>query len=172
MIGTKINKPIDVEIYANAANWCNANNCTIKDKGEYYEVVPIPEPSLDEVKAAKLIEIKNWTAAAITGGFISAGVRYDSDTDTQITMQGIATAATANPVLFENEYPEGAPVRGYDEGATDKTVHMLSIADITRFCTDLSLHIGECKKRGWQLQQAVATAETVEDVEKITWPEG
>ena len=28
--------------YADIAVWCNANGCTIEDKGDYYEVVAIP----------------------------------------------------------------------------------------------------------------------------------
>lgn len=159
-----------LDAYTAAAEWCNTNNATIEDKGDYYEVVPIPEPSLDEVKAAKLIEIKDWTASAITGGFISAGVRYDSDTDTQITMQGICLAV--DTPRFAEEYPQGCPVRGYDEGSTEKTIHFLDATAVKLFCADLSAHIGNCKKRGWQLQQAVAAAQTVEDVEKITWTEG
>lgn len=42
MIGTKINKPIkDYNYYAQIAQWCNINNATIEDKGDYYEVVAI-----------------------------------------------------------------------------------------------------------------------------------
>ena len=50
MIGTKIYKPIDEEKYSKVAEWCNENNATIEDKGEYYEVVAIVphEPTLQE----------------------------------------------------------------------------------------------------------------------------
>ena len=57
MIGTKIYKR-DMSQYSKLANWCNENNATIEDKGEYYEVVAIPAPSLDELKAQKLTELK------------------------------------------------------------------------------------------------------------------
>ena len=41
MIGTKLYKdnPNDMDKYSDVAVWCNANNATIEDKGEYYEVV-------------------------------------------------------------------------------------------------------------------------------------
>ena len=41
MIGTKLYKdnPNDMNKYTDYAVWCNANNATIEDKGEYYEVV-------------------------------------------------------------------------------------------------------------------------------------
>ena len=43
MIGTKLYKdnPNDMDKYSDVAVWCNANNATIEDKGEYYEVVEI-----------------------------------------------------------------------------------------------------------------------------------
>ncbi len=55
MIGTKLYKdnPNDMDKYSDVAVWCNANNATIEDKGEYYEVVEItaPEPSKEELLA-------------------------------------------------------------------------------------------------------------------------
>ena len=60
MLGTKIYKDkFDNEKYSECANWCNANNATIEDKGEYYECVAIPAPSLDELKQAKINELKS-----------------------------------------------------------------------------------------------------------------
>lgn len=62
MIGTKFYKPLEtqeqLDSYSQAAEWCNSNNATIEDKGEYYEVVEIPAPSLEEVKTAKINELK------------------------------------------------------------------------------------------------------------------
>ena len=50
MIGTKINKPTSIDEYSKVAEWCNENNATIEDKGDYYEVVAIVphEPTLQE----------------------------------------------------------------------------------------------------------------------------
>lgn len=59
MIGTKFYKDnFNTEEYAKCAEWCNSNNATIADKGEYYECVAIPAPSLDELKQAKINELK------------------------------------------------------------------------------------------------------------------
>ena len=62
MIGTKFYKPVEpqeqLDKYSAAAEWCNANNAVIEDKGEYYEVVAIII-TLDEAKAAKIAELKN-----------------------------------------------------------------------------------------------------------------
>lgn len=59
MIGTKFYKGQFMDIkYAECAEWCNSNNAMIEDKGEYYECVAISAPSLDELKAQKLTELK------------------------------------------------------------------------------------------------------------------
>ena len=43
MLGTKLYKgKCANKEYADLAVWCNANNATIEDKGEYYECVAIP----------------------------------------------------------------------------------------------------------------------------------
>ena len=51
MIGTKIQKPIeDLDAYSQCAQWCNENKAFIEDKGDYYEVVAIPEPTVEELQ--------------------------------------------------------------------------------------------------------------------------
>lgn len=57
MLGTKIYKT-DMSKYTDCAIWCNANNATIEDKGDYYEVVTLPLPTLEEIKTAKIAELK------------------------------------------------------------------------------------------------------------------
>ena len=53
MIGTKLYKgKYTNKEYADLAVWCNANNATIEDKGEYYECVAIPPhvPTIEEIQ--------------------------------------------------------------------------------------------------------------------------
>ena len=58
MIGTQFNKEnLDLNAYSQAASWCNVNRAVIEDKGEYYEVVPIPDLTLDEIKQEKLKQL-------------------------------------------------------------------------------------------------------------------
>lgn len=129
----------------------------------------LPTPSLDELKTAKLQEVDVWTANKITGGFISTAsgesVTYDSDKDTQLTMQGIAL--NVNTPLFASEYPNGCPVRGYPINSVSKHVYMLNAEQILRWCADLSMHIGTCKQRGWELQAMVKACATNEELEAI-----
>lgn len=54
MIGTKLYKgKYTNKEYADLAVWCNANNATIEDMGDYYECKALPAPSLEELKQAK-----------------------------------------------------------------------------------------------------------------------
>lgn len=52
MLGTKLTKPLSntssIE-YAELASWCNKNNAVIVDQGGYYEAVPVPEPTVQEM---------------------------------------------------------------------------------------------------------------------------
>lgn len=173
MLNEKIYKPIQSQAqrdqYSALAKWCNKNHATIEDKGEYYECVAIPNPSLEELKAQKLAQVDSWTANKITGGFISSAsgepVRYDSDKDTQITMQGIAL--NVNTELFAEKYPNGCPVRGYIKGEDIKSVLMLSAEQVLQWCADLSIHIGTCKQEGWIKQAEVNASSTEEELDAI-----
>ena len=63
MIGTKLYKSkFTNKEYADLAVWCNANNATIEDKGEYYECVAIPPhiPTVDEIQKQLTDGVQNW----------------------------------------------------------------------------------------------------------------
>lgn len=130
---------------------------------------PNEEYTFEELKAQKLELVDAWTADKITGGFISqctgSPVRYDSDKDTQLTMQGIALNVSTE--RFANEYPLGCPVRGYKEGESEKTIQYLNAAQVYTWCADLSSHVGACKQQGWSKQAEVAAALSKEDLDAI-----
>ena len=123
------------------------------------------------MKAKKRIELDTLTGQKITGGFnMPIGdktVKFDSDIETQITMQGIAVNAENEE--FIKRYPEGVPIRGVAENKTEKEKFYLNGVGVLAFCVYLSEHIGLCKQRGWELQQAVDLAETVEELEEVNW---
>ena len=66
-IGYKICKPCEnqeeLNHYAEVAKWCNANNATIEDKGEYYEVVEIAPPTQQEINEAEIQRLKGELSA-------------------------------------------------------------------------------------------------------------
>lgn len=78
MIGTKIYKN-DMKNYTDCAIWCNANNATIEDKGDYYEVVTLPLPTLEEIKDAKIAVLKAERDAAEVEPITYNGNLYDYD---------------------------------------------------------------------------------------------
>lgn len=147
----------------------------IKWNGESWEYEeeekekPQPEPTFEELKEQKLMEVNSWTAGKITGGFVSsvtgAPVTYDSDKDTQLTMQGIAL--NVNTELFAEKYPAGCPVRGYAQGSETKSIYMLNPQQVMNWCADLSMHIGTCKQAGWAKQAEVQAATTKEELDAI-----
>lgn len=136
-------------------------------------VYPKPAPTdaelLPAAKQKKLAEISQWTAANITGGFISSAsgepVRYDSDVDTQLTMQGIAL--NVGTPLFAEKYPDGCPVRGVAEGKDSKEVFWLKPSQVMQWMADLSMHIGSCKQEGWKKQSEVEACKTVFELNNI-----
>lgn len=151
-----------------------------RDYAEYQEWLSqgnTPQPAhtdeelLASARAKKLQEIDAWTAERITGGFISnctgVSVKYDSDKDTQITMQGIAL----NAANIATAYPSGIPVRGYVGDATLKTKQFLNGTQILQWWADLSRHIGQCKQIGWDLQAAANDpSANADSIKAIVWP--
>ena len=78
MIGTKIYKA-DMSNYTECAKWCNANNATIEDKGDYYEVVTLPLPTLQEIKSAKIAALKAQRDVSEVEPIIYQGYSFDYD---------------------------------------------------------------------------------------------
>ena len=143
----------------------NSIGTLLEKKAEREYIVP----TLAELKEEKIAEVDAWTADKITGGFISECtgeiVRYDSDKDTQLTMQGIALNVSTE--RFKNEYPDGCPVRGYKEGETIKTIQYLNASQVYTWWSELSSHVGACKQQGWSKQAEVAAALSKEELDAI-----
>lgn len=127
--------------------------------------------NLEDRKLLKLTEINSWTKAKIIGGFVStasgASVTYDSDEDTQSTMQTMYVATKSPDFANHPDYQGVIPVRGFADGSTVKTVFYLTATQVQKFMDDLALHIGKCKQAGWAKQALVEKASTVEDLNNI-----
>lgn len=151
----------------------NITNYTISEK----PLVPI---SFEEEKAKLLLKVKRWTRNKITGGFVSTcyngeSILYDTDTDTQITMQFAKNCCDSD--RFAEELPDGLEVRGYeqvdvDEDGTlvfskDKTIYYFSPEQIKTWNEDFALFLRECKKEGWMKQAEVNACTTKEELAKV-----
>lgn len=128
-------------------------------------------PTIDELKAIKLLEVDNWIADKITGGFISEctgkPVRYDSDRDTQNTVSSDLNTIYLSPEKFNEKFPNGYPMRGYPENANIKQVYFLTKEQLLQWNVDLGLHRGTCKQNGWVKQAQVEEALSKEDLDAI-----
>ena len=70
----------DGEDYPEIAAWCNANRCYIKEitpdkEGRRFEIVEVPQKSLDEAKAEKIAEL----TAAKNHQLNTGGLEYEED---------------------------------------------------------------------------------------------
>ena len=144
------------------------------DKWEYEEIPKDKEPeppTFDELKAAKMAEVDVWTESKITGGFISQctgnPVRYDSDRDTQNTVSSDLNTIYLSPEKFNENFPNGYPMRGYPENTNIKQVYFLTKEQLLQWNVDLGLHRGTCKQNGWVKQAQVEAALSKEDLDAI-----
>jgi len=80
MIGDKLykNNKDDMEQYTETAQWCNANNAHIEDKGEYYEVVENPAPSKED-KIAELDAKYTWQKALLIEQYTDDMLHEDTE---------------------------------------------------------------------------------------------
>lgn len=144
------------------------------DKWEYEEIPKDKEPeppTFDELKAAKMAEVDVWTADKITGGFTSrctgSPVKYDSDRDTQNTVSSDLNTIYLSPEKFNENFPNGYPMRGYPENANIKQVYFLTKEQLLQWNVDLGLHRGTCKQNGWIKQAEVNAAQSKEELDAI-----
>lgn len=69
MIGQKIYKT-DLSNYTEVAQWCNANNATIVERDDYYEVVPVVHIVTIEDQERELFEKIEVLKSAYAGAML------------------------------------------------------------------------------------------------------
>lgn len=96
MIGTKIQKTDENRaFYEECANWCNeTQKARLEDKGDYIEVVAIPEPTAEEKQERLQRQMTNAVQAALdafaqTRGYdgIMSACSYSNSTDAQFKLE-------------------------------------------------------------------------------------
>ena len=88
--------PNTISRYCEVAQWCNDNRAYIEDKGDYYEVVAIPEPTSEELAAAALAQAKAERAALVEKATVTVdGMTFDADETSQNRLSRGITAALA-----------------------------------------------------------------------------
>lgn len=159
MIGNKYYKK-DGGYEPEIAIWCNNNNATIVDNGDYYEVVKI-EISIDNLKSSKKQEINQAREQAR----LDEGAEYDNDLfDIDEKSQANITAIVS--MLMANNVPEQF-VSIY-RSKTNKD-HSFNKAQMVELGTVIGAKVTGIYKKSWDLKEQIDKANTVEEVESIKW---
>lgn len=108
MLGTKMYKhEFDEELYAQYADWCNANNCTIEDKGDFYEVVEVDISDLEQqFKKENLKSEINAINIKISElrGVSECAISVDGNNEYDVFVDG--NLVTMNETQFLNYFDE------------------------------------------------------------------
>lgn len=157
-IGTKFDKKnYDGELYTQAARWCNeSQKARIEDKGDFYEVVALPEPSLDEMKAAKLNELRATFDERVSGTIDAHDYQMQFDISDSLKMQGAIQ-------LLETT---GA-TEGYLTLANDETVYHVPLEVMKAVLVDMLSAYAACHARKQEIRAAISSAQTAEDLDAI-----
>lgn len=155
MLGTKIYKN-DMSNYSTVAVWCNQNNATIVDKGEYYECVLIPAPALDEIKADKIAELKIARDTEELSPVSYGGYMWDFDDKAQMRINGgIVALSDGGTITWTSA--DNVEIRGVDADDLRNVIKSASVRSN-------AVHV---KYR--ELRERVERANTVEEINNIEW---
>lgn len=155
MVGTKIYKT-DMSNYTDCAIWCNANNATIEDKGDYYEVVTLPLPTLEEIKTAKIAELKTERDSREVEPITYQGYSFDYDSKAR---EHINAAIIALEVA-------GASATLTWTTADNKDVSVTA-ADLRGVLTAVAVRSNKLHVAYRDAKEKVLNATTKEEVEKV-----
>lgn len=158
MIGTRFYKgQLSNEDYVSAATWCSETQlATIDDMGDYYEVVALPQPSLDDIKEEKIAELKHARDIEEVADIEVNGhvFDYDENARERINAAIIALELTQGTITWTLA----------DNTDTDVTAQDLKYVIAMVAQRSNSLHIKYRK-----LKEQVLSAQTAEQVDRIIW---
>lgn len=158
MLGAKFYKgKYKDEDYAECANWCNETQlATIEDKGEYYECVAIPAPSLDELKQAKINEFKFKRDSLEVEPISYQGYRFDYNDKARdrINAAIIALDITGQSIEWTT---------------ADNTNVAVTAQDLRNIIAAVALRSNALHVKYRNLKEQVLACSTAEEVAEIVW---
>lgn len=155
MLGTKIYKN-DMSNYTECAIWCNQNKATIEDKGDHYEVVTLPLPTLEKIKDAKIAELKAQRDAREVEPINYQGYSFDYDSKAR---DRISAAITALEIL-------GASVTLTWTTADEQDVKVTA-SDLRGIIAQVALRSDKLHTAYRKAKEKVETAITKAEVENV-----
>lgn len=146
-------------------------------------VPPQVEPSLDQLRQAKLAELNKAAANAYVDGFYSSAsgtkLWYDSDVDTQNVLNrqyliALSTPEVYSTTVFFAGLPAGVtPVRARPHATNPdsaKNIQLINAAQMVQLGTDLAAAWAAVKATLWSLQAKVYATTTADALTAINWP--
>lgn len=163
MIGTKIYKSVvDWDYYAKVADWCNDNKAMIVEREDCYEVVPIPAPTFEELKATKLAELSAAFSARVSGSFrTSYGYSMQFDTMDSLKMQGALQLMEAT-----------GQDHGYLVQADDTVAEGVTLETMKNVLTEMMTAYSACHQRKQELRARINACGNADELNAvvISWP--
>lgn len=164
------------ENFNSARKWAYSHNASFNELVDrrkeidgvlhrFFEIkeIIIPQPSLEELKVQKRIEINQARDNAEQGGFEYMGKVFDSD---QISCQRISTAAQALQFMDLNK-SGSIPVITWT--CADNSKIDLTASDLAGLVIALMEHSNSCHQKATELKEQIERAETKEELDNIKW---
>lgn len=129
---------------------------------EWAALHPLPEPSFEEVKDAKMSALESSFDTRVAGSFTTTqGYNMQFDTSDSLKMQGAIMLMEAT----------GA-TEGYLTQANDVTEYHIPIATMRAVLVEMLAAYAQCHARKQELRAAINAATTEEELDAIVidWP--
>lgn len=158
MIKKQIQKPVaDTADYTKTALWCNTNKAVIEDKGDFYEVVALPEQTLEEVRAAKLAELVTVFEKASKTAHCLSSVGFEINADDtaarNISNLIVALEETDRETVYFCAY--------------DNTFHAVTLPQLRAMRLEIIDNAEAIYQMKWILRNQINGAETIEELGAI-----
>ena len=164
----------DGEDYPEVAAWCNANSCYIKEitpdaDGRRFEIVEIPQKSLDAAKAEKIAELN----AAKNHQLDTGGLEYEEDLfayDDKALLRISGTILDWQDQISRGTVQPEDIIQPWISKAN--TVHALSYDQLIELARLLRQEVQRIVFYGTYLEKLAQAATTLEELDAIVWDYG
>ena len=160
--------------YPEIAAWCNANKCYIKEltpdaDGRRFEIVEVPQKSLDEAKAEKIAELN----AAKNHQLDTGGLEYEEDL---FAYDDKALLRISGTILDWQDQISRGIVQPEDIMqpwiSKANRVHALSYDQLIELARLLRQEVQRIVFYGTYLEKLAQAARTIEELDAIVWDYG
>lgn len=153
-----LQKPCTTEQYIELFKFAQENKLFIEDKGEYYECVAIPAPTLDELKAQKLTQFKSIRDTEEVKPIAYNGNLFDFDDKARdrINSAIIALSITGQSIEWTT---------------ADNTNVNVTADDLRGVVANVAVRSNALHVKYRELKEQVEACESKEELDEIQWGE-